>query len=43
MSEYQYYEWQTIDRSLSEAEQRDANTLSSHIHVTSTYAQVDYK
>ena len=42
MSEYQYYEWQCIDRSLTAAEQGEVNRLSSHIHVTPTYAQVDY-
>jgi len=42
MSEYQYYEWQCIDRSLTAAEQAQVNRLSSHIHVTPTYAQVDY-
>ena len=42
MSEYQYYEWQCIDRSLTAAEQAEVNGLSSHIHVTSTSAQVDY-
>ena len=42
MSEYQYYEWQCIDRSLTAAEQAEINGLSSHIHVTSTSAQVNY-
>jgi hypothetical protein len=31
MSEYQYYEWQTIDRLLTAAEQEAVNGLSSHI------------
>lgn len=42
MSEYQYYEWQALDRPLTDAEQSKVDRLSSHIHVTSTYAQVDY-
>ena len=43
MSEYQHYEWQTIDRALSLAEQREVNQLSSHMDtVTSTQAVVTY-
>lgn len=42
MSEYQYYEWQTCDRPLTESEQRAVNLLSSHIHVTATRAVVTY-
>ena len=42
MSEYQYYEWQTIDRPLTSAQRSAVNGLSSHIDVTSTRAQVDY-
>jgi len=43
MSEYQYYEWQTIDRPLSSREQTDVNGLSSHMDtVTSTQAIVTY-
>jgi hypothetical protein len=42
MSEYQYYEWQTIDRALTAAEQAAVNKLSSHIDVTSTRAWVEY-
>ena len=43
MSEYQYYEWQTIDRPLSPREQTDVNGLSSHMDtVTSTQAIVTY-
>ena len=42
MSEYQYYEWQTIDRSLTAAEQAAVDKLSSHIDVTSTRAVVTY-
>jgi hypothetical protein len=42
VSEYQYYEWQTIDRALTAAEQAAVNQLSSHIDVTSTRAWVEY-
>lgn len=43
MSEYQYYEWQTIDRPLTAREQEDVNGLSSHMDtVTSTQAIVTY-
>lgn len=43
MSEYQYYEWQTIDRPLSAREQAEVNGLSSHMDtVTSTQAIVTY-
>ena len=43
MSEYQYYEWQTIDRPLNASEQREVNGLSSHMDtVTSTQAIVTY-
>jgi len=43
MSEYQYYEWQTIDRPLTASEQREVNGLSSHMDtVTSTQAVVTY-
>lgn len=43
MSEYQYYEWQTIDRPLTAHEQEDVNQLSSHMDtVTSTQAVVTY-
>jgi len=43
MSEYQYYEWQTIDRPLNASEQRDVAGLSSHMDtVTSTQAVVTY-
>ena len=42
MSEYQYYEWQTLDRPLSAAEQTAVNGLSSHIDVTSSQAVVTY-
>ena len=42
MSEYQYYEWQTLERPLTAAEQKTVNELSSHIDVTSTQANVTY-
>ena len=34
MSEYQYYEWQTIERTLTPDEQAAVEDLSSHIEVT---------
>jgi hypothetical protein len=42
VSEYQDYEWQTIDRTLTAAEQAAVGKLSSHIDVTSTRAWVEY-
>ena len=42
MSEYQYYEFQTIDRLLTEAEQAEVEGLSSHIDVTASRAVVTY-
>jgi hypothetical protein len=42
MSEYQYYEWQTLERPLAAAEQAAVNDLSSHIDVTSSQAIVTY-
>jgi len=42
MSEYQYYEFQTIDRLLTEAEQAAVEELSSHIEVTASRAVVTY-
>jgi len=42
MSEYQYHEWQTLERPLTAAEQKAVNELSSHIDVTSTQASVTY-
>ncbi len=43
MSECQYYEWQTIDRPLTSAEQEEVAQLSSHMDmVTSTQAIVSY-
>lgn len=43
MSEYQYYEWQTIDRPLTSEEREEVARLSSHMDVvTSTQAVVTY-
>jgi hypothetical protein len=43
MSEYQYYEWQTVDRPLTEEEVAEVGRLSSHMDVvTSTQAVVTY-
>ncbi len=43
MSEFQYYEWQTIDRPLSPSERDAVSGLSSHMEtVTSTQAIVTY-
>jgi len=43
MSEYQYYEWQTIDRPLNSNERKAVASLSSHMDiVTSTQAAVSY-
>ncbi len=42
MSTYQYYEWQTVDRPLTAQEMAELDELSSHIHVTSTGASVEY-
>ena len=42
MSEYQYHEWQTIDRLLTPAEQAAVNKLSSHIEVSPSKAVVTY-
>jgi len=43
MSEYQYYEWQTVDRLLTDAEQAAVNALSSHIDVSASQAVVTYE
>ena len=42
MSEYQYHEWQTIDRPLADKERAELSKLSSHIDVRSTGAWVEY-
>ena len=43
MSEYQYYEWQALERPLTATEQAAVNGLSSHIDVTSSQAIVSYE
>lgn len=42
MSEYQYHEWQTIDRLLTSEEQATVSQLSSHIDVSPSQAVVTY-
>ena len=43
MSEYQYFEWQTIDHPLDEKQKVEVDRLSSHMDVvTSTQAIVTY-
>ena len=42
MSEFQYHEWQTIDRPLTSKEQSAVDDLSSHIEVSPTRAVVTY-
>lgn len=42
MSEYQYYEWQTVDRTLTREEQAAVDGLSSHIDVSPSRAVVTY-
>ena len=42
MSEYQYYEFQTIDRPLSQAEQQAVSLLSSRVQLSSTRAIFTY-
>ena len=42
MSEFQYYEWQTVDRVLTHEEQAEVESLSSHIEVSSSRAVVTY-
>jgi hypothetical protein len=42
MSEYQYHEWQTVDRLLTPEEQAEVDHLSSHIEVSSNRAVVTY-
>jgi hypothetical protein len=44
MSEYQYYGWQAIDRSLTARELEEVDRLSSHMdEVSSTHASVTYQ
>jgi hypothetical protein len=42
MSEFQYHEWQTVDRVLSAEEQAAVRGLSSHIEVSASRAIVTY-
>lgn len=42
MSEYQYYEFRTINRQLTAAERTAVDKLSSHGHTTATSFSVDY-
>src|SRR5881227_1822025 len=42
MSEYQRYEFMTIDRPLTRAQLDSVNTLSSHIEASSTHAIIEY-
>ncbi len=43
MSEYQRYEFMTIDRPLTRAQLDAVNALSSHIEASSTHALVEYR
>lgn len=43
MSEYQYYEFQTIDRALTEQEQAEIHKLSSRVALTPTQAVFTYQ
>lgn len=43
MSEYQYHEWQALERPLSASEQKAVSGLSSHINVTSCQAIVSHE
>ncbi len=42
MSEYQRYEFMTIDRPLTRAQLDAVNELSSHIEASSTHALIEY-
>jgi len=42
VSEYQYHEWQAVDRVLTPEEQTAVNDLSSHIEVSLSWAVVTY-
>ena len=42
MSEYQDYRWSCVNRSLSRADAKQIDQLSSHINVSAAAAQVDY-
>jgi len=43
MSEYQRYEFMTIDRPLTRAQLDAVNSLSSHIDASSTHALIEYQ
>jgi len=43
VSEYQYYEWQIVDRLLTKVEQDAVRRLSSHIEVSCSRAVVTYE
>ena len=43
MSEYQYYEFQTVDRPLTEDEQAEISKLSSRVALTPTQAVLTYQ
>jgi hypothetical protein len=43
MSEYQRYEWLTVDRPLTRAQLDEVNGLSSHIEASSTHAVIEYQ
>ncbi len=42
MSEYQRYEFMTIERPLTSEQLREVSKLSSHIEATSTHAEIEY-
>jgi hypothetical protein len=42
LSEYQRYEWITVDRPLTALQVDEVDSLSSHIEVSSTHAVVEY-
>ncbi len=42
MSEYQRYEFMTVDKPLTSGQLEMVNGLSSHIHATSTHALIEY-
>ncbi len=42
MSEYQRYEFMTVDRPLTQEQLKEVNQLSSHIEASSTHAIIEY-
>lgn len=42
MSEYQYYEFMTVDRPLTSRQLAEVNNLSSHIEASSSHAVIEY-